>query len=210
MSDTFNIVVFISGTGSNLNSILKKQEHYNYRVVLVVSNKNDAQGLKHAEQKNIPTYTFNWDKKDKELMHLQEKIKKHEGKLIVLAGFMKILPEPFVTIFKNQIINIHPSLLPKYPGLNTHKKALENKDTFHGATVHFVNEELDAGQVISQSKIKIDDNMTVADLASQLLFREHSLYPYTIDLIAQNRVKWINNHLYFDKNILINPIELND
>ncbi|MBL4772510.1 MAG: phosphoribosylglycinamide formyltransferase [Alcanivoracaceae bacterium] len=210
MSSAYNIVVFISGTGSNLASIIDKQQQYNYTVSLVISNKKNANGLDFAKQQNIPTFTFNWDKHDRKLLHVQNIIKQHDCQLIVLAGFMKILPEPFVTVFNQKIINIHPSLLPKYPGLSTHQRVIDNGDKTHGASVHYVNTQLDAGKIISQSHINIDKNDDAESLARLLLFREHSLLPYTIGLICQNRVRWQDNELYFDNKILTTPIIIYD
>lgn len=206
MHPQFSVVVFISGTGSNLLAILENQKKYNYRVSLVVSDKKHAKGLKHAEKFDVPIYTFAWDKADKQLQHLQQVIKKHKADLIALAGFMKILPADFIAAFQNKIINIHPSLLPKYPGLNTHKKALQNQDEFHGATVHFVNNKLDAGKAIVQCQIKIEPNDTELSLSSRLLTSEHKLFPYCIGLIAQNRVEWRGLELYLDQQPLAEPL----
>jgi len=205
-----SIVVFISGTGSNLKSILEKQHQYNYKVNLVISNNEKAKGLELAKECHIPIFTFKWDKNDKDLTIVDNQIKQHKCQLIVLAGFMRILPENFVVSYKNQIINIHPSLLPKYPGLHTHQRVIDNNDDMHGATVHYVNSQLDAGQIISQTTIAVDKDVTSKELAARLLFREHSLLPFTIGLIGQNRVKWHENKLYFDHKILTTPIKFND
>ena len=210
MSSPLKIAVFISGTGSNLGSIIRNQSKYNYQVVLVVSNKESAKGLDFAREPNIPFYTFQWNKEDKELWHLQEQISQQQCELIVLAGFMKILPEAFTKAYKNKIINIHPSLLPKYPGLHTHQRALDNGDEFHGATVHYVNEELDAGQRISQTIIETKGCNDADSLATRLLVREHSLFPYTIGLIAANRVTWQNDELYLDGEKLTEPVIFNE
>ena len=210
MSSPLKIAVFISGTGSNLGSIIRNQSKYNYQVVLVVSNKESAKGLDFAREPNIPFYTFQWNKEDKELWHLQEQISLQQCELIVLAGFMKILPEAFTKAYKNKIINIHPSLLPKYPGLHTHQRALDNGDEFHGATVHYVNEELDAGQRISQTIIETKGCNDADSLATRLLVREHSLFPYTIGLIAANRVTWQNDELYLDGEKLTEPVIFNE
>ncbi|MCF6318906.1 MAG: phosphoribosylglycinamide formyltransferase [Proteobacteria bacterium] len=206
----FKIAVFISGTGSNLQSIIEKQAKYPYQVSLVFCNNEQAKGLEIARTYDIPTYIFKWDKDDVNLTKIHNRIRQANCQLIVLAGFMKILPKGFIESFKNQIINIHPSLLPKYPGLHTHQQVLDNGDKVHGATVHYVNAQLDAGKIISQSRIEILDDDNKDTLAARLLFREHSLLPHTISIIAQNRVKWHENELYFDHKILTQPIELND
>ncbi|MFK8012008.1 MAG: phosphoribosylglycinamide formyltransferase [Marinicellaceae bacterium] len=205
-----NIAVFISGTGSNLAAVIDKQQKYGYRVSLVISNKKNAIGLQHAHKNNIPVYTFTWDQQDSELLHLKNTINAHQCDLLVLAGFMKILPAPFIRYFANKIINIHPSLLPKYPGLNTHQRVIDNQDKQHGATVHFVNAQLDAGKIISQSIIEVENTVDVKSLANKLLFREHSLLPRTIALFAQNRVEWKDNMLFFEHQPLTKPIIIND
>ncbi len=210
MASVFNIAVCISGTGSNLASIIEKQEQYGYEVKLVISNKKDASGLQYALQNNIPVYSFNWDKSDDKIQHLQDVINQHSCQLIVLAGFMKILPEPFINAFNNRIINIHPSLLPKYPGLNTHQRVIDNKDKIHGATVHFVNAQLDAGKTISQSIINVENITDAKLLAEKLLFREHSLLPRTIALLAHNRVEWHGKDLFFEQKLLTQPIIFDD
>jgi len=210
MSSLFKIAVFISGTGSNLASIIEKQKQMDYQVDLVVSNNKHAKGLQFARQNSIPIYTFDWDKNDIELKHLQDEINSHQCQLVVLAGFMKILPEPFINAFPNKIINIHPSLLPKYAGLHTHQRVIDNKDKVHGATVHFVNAQLDAGKIISQTHINVDNTTDAELLAKRLLFREHSLLPRTIALLSQNRVEWHEQDLFFDQKILSKPIIIND
>ncbi|VAW39303.1 Phosphoribosylglycinamide formyltransferase [hydrothermal vent metagenome] len=210
MSSSFNIAVFISGTGSNLSSIINQQAAHNYNVAVVISNKTDAKGLKYAKAANIPYFTFTWDKHDEDLIIVQNQIRKYNCDLIVLAGFMKILPAAFTQTFANKIINIHPSLLPKYPGLHTHERVIANNDSTHGATVHYVNTQLDAGAIISQTKFAVSDNASPESLAAQLLCREHALFPHTIALIAQNRVKWCADKLYFDHEILTKPIIFDD
>ncbi len=210
MSNSFNLCVFISGTGSNLQSIIEKQEKYSYRVVLVISNKEDAKGLNYAKKAKIPVLTFKWDKNDKNLTFVQNHIKQCNCDLIVLAGFMRILPDGFINAFNNRIINIHPSLLPKYKGLHTHQRVIDNKDLIHGASVHYVNADLDAGKVITQTVIDVEKEDTAKTLATRLLFREHSLLPHTIALIGQNRVQWRANKLYFDHNELTKPLMIYD
>lgn len=210
MLNSFNVCVFISGTGSNLDSIIQKQKQHRYRVALVVSNNENAKGLEYARNADIPVYTFKWDKNDSNLTTVQKQIKNHNCDLIVLAGFMRIIPENFIKSFEYNIINIHPSLLPKYKGLHTHQRVIDNKDKMHGATVHYVNARLDGGKIISQSKIKVLESDTPESLASRLLFREHSLLPHTIALIGQNRVEWRNAKLYFDHEILTKPIVIHD
>jgi phosphoribosylglycinamide formyltransferase-1 len=123
---------------------------------------------------------------------------------------MRFLLVLFIINYTNYIFNIHPSLLPKYPGLHTYKRALDNKDEYHGASVHYVTADLDAGKVLSQYPIKIEKTDDIASLSSRLLTKEHKLYPYTIGLIRQNRVEWIKNQLYFDGQLLKQPVLMHD
>jgi phosphoribosylglycinamide formyltransferase-1 len=210
MKDSFNIVVFISGTGSNLDSLIKNQDKYNYKIALVISNNQNASGLDFARNSKIPTHTFLWDKSDQQLNQLQIEIDTVDCDLIVLAGFMRILPKGFINKYTNKIINIHPSLLPKYPGLRTHARVLESNDTLHGASVHYVTTDLDAGKVIAQYQIKVEIKDDIVSLSSRLLTKEHKLYPYTIGLIQQNRVEWNQNQLYFDGKLLKQPVLMHD
>jgi phosphoribosylglycinamide formyltransferase 1 len=174
--------VFISGTGSNLKSLIKfsKIKKSPISIDLIISNTNKAKGLSFAYQFKIKKKIFNFDNinvAEKKLLRLLEKEK---IKFICLAGFMKILSKNFIKKFDGKIINIHPSLLPKYKGLNTHSRALSNKDKFAGCTVHYVSEKLDSGKIIIQKKVKITarDNLTL--LKKKVLKQEHKLYPAAI------------------------------
>jgi phosphoribosylglycinamide formyltransferase 1 len=173
--------VFISGTGSNLKSLIKfsKIKKSPISIDLIISN-NKAKGLSFAHQFKIQKKIFNFNSinvAEKKLLRLLEKEK---IKFICLAGFMKILSKNFIKNFNGKIINIHPSLLPKYKGLNTHSRALSNKDKFAGCTVHYVSEKLDSGKIIMQKKVKITtrDNLTL--LKKKVLKQEHKLYPAAI------------------------------
>ena len=174
--------VFISGAGSNLKNIIKfsKLKQSPISIHLIVSNTNLAKGLKYADQFNITKKIFNsYNIKNTEkkilILLMKEKIS-----FICLAGFMKILSKDFIKNFNGKIINIHPSLLPKYKGLNTHHKAIANKDKFAGCTVHYVTEKLDSGKIIMQKKIKIVGKDTSISLAKKVLKQEHKLYPAAI------------------------------
>jgi formyltetrahydrofolate-dependent phosphoribosylglycinamide formyltransferase len=174
--------VFISGTGSNLKSLIKfsKIKKSPISIDLIISNTNKAKGLSFAYQFKIKKKIFNFDNinvAEKKLLRLLEKEK---IKFICLAGFMKVLSKNFIKKFDGKIINIHPSLLPKYKGLNTHSRALSNKDKFAGCTVHYVSEKLDSGKIIMQKKVKITtrDNLTL--LKKKVLKQEHKLYPAAI------------------------------
>ena len=174
--------VFISGTGSNLRSLIKfsKKKNSPISINLIISNNPDAKGLKLGKIHKIKKKVFKFEKKLKIENQILTYLKKHEIKLICLAGFMRILSKNFILKFKGKILNIHPSLLPKYKGLNTHKRALNNNDKYSGCTVHFVNSRLDSGKIILQKKIKISKNETEVSLSKKVLVQEHKLYPKAI------------------------------
>ena len=177
--------VFISGTGSNLKNILKfsKTKKSPILIDLIISNTHQAKGLKFADQFMIKKRIFNFKNfkiAEKKILSL---LKKRQIKFICLAGFMKILSKNFIKRFANKIINIHPSLLPKYKGLNTHDRAIKNKDKFAGCTVHYVTEKLDSGKIILQKKIKITAKDNSVSLAKKVLKHEHKLYPAAIKKI---------------------------
>ena len=177
--------VFISGKGSNLENLIKfsKKKTSPISINLIVSNTSYAKGLKYSKkykiQKKVIVYT---NKKIAEKKIFKFLLKKNV-KLICLAGFMKILSKNFIKKFKGKIINIHPSLLPKYKGLNTHKKAIENNDKYAGCSVHFVTAKIDSGKIIMQKKVKIKKNDTVDSLSKKILKKEHLLYPAAIKKI---------------------------
>ena len=176
-----NISVFISGRGTNLKNLIKfakKKKSFTF-INLVVSNNRKAYGLKFAKKNKIETLIINFEKKN-ETNILLKKLNENNTKLICLAGFLKILPKKFIKAFKGKIINIHPSLLPKYKGLDTHKRVLNNKEKFTGCTVHFVTEKLDAGKIILQKKIKINKSDNIKSLEKKVLEEEYKLYPKSI------------------------------
>ena len=174
--------VFISGTGSNFKNLIKfsKIKTTPISINLVISNTHKAKGLKYADQINIKKKIFNFEDikvTEKKILTL---LKKEKINFICLAGFMKILSKNFIKKFDGKIINIHPSLLPKYKGLNTHYKAIINKDKFAGCTVHYVTEKIDSGKIIMQKKIKITTKDNTVSLAKKVLEQEHKLYPAAI------------------------------
>ena len=180
--------VFISGRGSNLENLFKfsLKKKSLIKIGLVVSNNSKAKGLIFAKKKNIKNKVFSFiDKKKAENKVLKE-LKKEKVELICLAGFMKILSKNFIQKFKGKILNIHPSLLPKYKGLNTHLRAIKNKDKYSGCTVHLVNSRLDSGKIILQKKIKIKKKDTPKSLNKRILKEEHILYPKAIKKIFSN------------------------
>ena len=189
-------VILISGNGSNLQSLIDKARKIDLEICSVISNKEDAFGLKRAERANISTNFVDPNRFesredfDKQLITIIDEI---DISLIILAGYMRILSSDFINHFAGKILNIHPSLLPKFPGLNTHQKAIDAKEKYHGPTVHFATEELDGGPIISQEIVEIDSIDTEYSLAQKVLEKEHILYPRVIHWYTQNRLKLINN-----------------
>jgi len=177
--------VFISGKGSNLENLIKYSKKKTSPIIikLIISNSQKSKGLKYSKQFNIKKNVINF----KKIKLAENKILKllNENKInfICLAGFMKILSKRFIKKFKGKIINIHPSLLPKYKGLNTHKEVLKNKEKFTGCTVHYVNSKLDSGKIILQRKVKIKKTDSVKTLSAKVLSQEHKLYPAAINKI---------------------------
>ena len=174
--------VFISGAGSNLRSLINYSRNYNFpiKIALVISNTVNAKGLLIAKKYHIKhKFISPLDKKKFERNCLIE-LKKNQIKFLCLAGFMKVLSKKFINTFRHKIINIHPSLLPKYKGLNTHKRVLKNKEKYSGCTVHYVNTSLDSGKIIAKRKILIDKNETEKSLRIKILNQEHVLYAQSI------------------------------
>lgn len=198
-----NIVVLISGNGSNLQAIINacRANKITGNVVAVLSNKADAYGLERAKIADIPAYfvdpTLYNDKADYDKA-LIEQIDAYQPDIVVLAGFMRILSPDFVTHYQHKLLNIHPSLLPKYPGLHTHRQVLANKDSFHGVTVHFVTEELDGGPMIIQARIPVLPNDTEQSLQTRIQAEEYRIYPLAIGWLADERLKMQNNQAFLD------------
>jgi len=174
--------VFISGAGSNLQNLLKfsKTKKSPISIDLIISNTRKAKGLKYADQFNIKKKIFNFKNIKIDEKNILMFVKKEKIKFICLAGFMRILSKNFIKTFNGKIINIHPSLLPKYKGLHTHERAIKNKDKFAGCTIHYVSKKLDSGKIIMQKKIKINSNDNANSLAKKVLKLEHKLYPAAI------------------------------
>ena len=174
--------VFISGTGSNLKSLIKfsKKKNSPISIELIISDNIKAKGLKFGKNFKILSKVFVYKNKTIAEKKIISEIKNNNIKLICLAGFMKILSKNFIKSFKGKILNIHPSLLPKYKGLNTHQRAISNSDKYSGCTVHFVNSKLDSGRIILQKKVKISKSDTTKSLAKKILTQEHKLYPKAI------------------------------
>mgnify|MGYP001392461311 CR=1 FL=1 len=178
-----NTSIFISGKGSNLLSLIKysKIKKSKININLVISNNKLSKGLKYAKKNKINYHIINYSKKKQAESKIIRHLKKNKIDLICLAGFMKILSSDFIRKFKNPILNIHPSLLPKYKGLNTHRRVIKNKDKYSGATVHLVTPKLDSGKIILQKKVRISKEDTEKILAEKVLNIEHKLYPAAIE-----------------------------
>ena len=181
-SNKIKTAVFISGTGSNLKLLIKfsKLKKSPISIELIISNNSKSKGLVYGKIYKIKKNVIDFKKKAAAEKEMLLKLKKNKINLICLAGFMKILSKNFIYKFKGQILNIHPSLLPRYKGLDTHEKAIKNKDEYSGCTVHFVNSKLDSGKIILQKKVKLNKNETSRTLAKKILIQEHRLYPKAI------------------------------
>ena len=180
--------VFISGRGSNLKSLIKysKSKKSIIKIKLVVSNNSNAKGIKFAKKSKIKFYVSNYNNVDISENQILKRLNKLNIELVCLAGFMKILSKKFITKFKKPILNIHPSLLPKYKGLNTHQKVLNNKEKTSGSTVHLVNSKLDSGKIILQKKVRVLKTDNVKSLEKKILKIEHKLYPEAIRKFLSN------------------------
>jgi len=180
--------VFISGKGSNLKNLIKfsLKKISPIEVNLIISNNVKAKGLIFAKLYKIKKKVYNYDKKKISEKRMLKDLKSNDIKLICLAGFMKILSKDFIRKFKGKILNIHPSLLPKYKGLNTHDRVIQNKEKYSGCTVHLVNSKLDSGKIILQKKVKLSKNETPTSLQKKILKYEHILYPRAINKLFAN------------------------
>ncbi len=204
------IGVLISGSGSNLQAIIDHQKlHSNlYEITLVISNKADAYGLVRAENANISTMVIDhtqYNDREEFDAKLQQALEEAKIDFIVLAGFMRILTKDFTQHFLGKMINIHPSLLPKYTGLHTHQRALDARDKEHGLSIHFVTPELDGGPVILQAVVKIDPNETETSLKEKVHQQEHIAYPIVIEWFALGRLSFKDNQAWLDQKILKQP-----
>ena len=177
--------VFISGTGSNLKNLIKfsKYKKSPIQIKCVISDNKYAKGLDYAKKFKIEKKVFKFDKENKNEKKILDFLEKNQIFLICLAGFMKILSKNFIKKFRGKILNIHPSLLPKYKGLNTHQRVIDNNEKFSGCTVHFVNSKLDSGKIILQKRVKISKNETEKSLTKKILIQEHKIYPKAISKI---------------------------
>ena len=187
-NNLISTAVFISGRGTNLKSLIKfsKKKNSPINIKLIISNTNKAKGLKYSKVYKIQKKVIDFKNKniaEKKLLNL---LSKKKIRFICLAGFMKILSKKFIKKFSGKIVNIHPSLLPKYKGLNTHQKALKNNDKYSGCTVHYVNDKVDSGKIILQKKVKIKRKDSLNTLTKKVLLEEHKLYPKAISKVFKN------------------------
>ncbi|MBJ8504809.1 phosphoribosylglycinamide formyltransferase [Acinetobacter seifertii] len=201
------IAVLVSGNGSNLQALIDAR--LSGQIVGVLSNKADAYALERAQNANIATAVISH--KDfpsradfDEAMHQQ--LMAWQADVVILAGFMRILTANFVDKWQGKMLNIHPSLLPAYKGVNTHQRVLNTGDRLHGCTVHFVTSELDAGQAIAQSAIEVKEHDNVATLAERVHKLEHFIYPQVAEWLCNGQLTWKNGHAYFRNQILEHPI----
>mgnify|MGYP001199410773 CR=1 FL=1 len=180
--------IFISGTGSNLENLIKfsLKKKSPIEVILIMSNNSKAKGLKYAKIYKIKKKIYDYNKKKISETKILKDLKSNNIKLICLAGFMKILSKDFIRRFRGRILNIHPSLLPKYKGLKTHERVIKNKEKYSGCTVHLVNSKLDSGKVVLQERVKLSKKETASSLQKRILKYEHKLYPRAINKLFAN------------------------
>ena len=210
ISATKKIVVLISGNGTNLQALIDKLHNsevasHKTEIVAVISNKADAYGLQRAADAGINYQVVlndGMNSREQYDQQLSETIDKFQPDLVLMAGFMRILTTPFVEKYLGKMLNIHPSLLPKYRGVNTHQRAIDAGDNEHGATVHFVTPELDSGPTVLQAKVPVFAEDKVEELAARVLTQEHSIYPLAAQWFLSERLKMVNNQAVLDGNIL--------
>ncbi len=208
-----NIVILISGRGSNMEAVVRaaETEAWPARIAAVISNKPEAKGLAFAQARGIPTAVV----PNKEFATraefdaaLREVIDRFAPDLVVLAGFMRILTAPFVEHYEGRMLNIHPSLLPLFPGLGTHQQAIDAGVAEHGATVHFVTAELDHGPVVAQARVPVLPGDTEDSLSARVLVEEHKLYPYAVRLFVEDRLEIVNGEVVIRDAALAEPTSI--
>lgn len=207
MSDDYRIVVLLSGSGTTLQSMIDAE--LPATIAAVISNQPDAFGLERAEEVNIPTKTLrhnNYASRDAFDTDLQQLIDTYQPDLVVLAGFMRILSDQFVSHYTGRLINIHPSLLPKYKGMHTHQRVMDNGEPLHGSSVHFVNSELDGGPVLLQARLPVLPSDSVESLELRIKTKEHLIYPTAIRWFVEGRIKLIDNEIYMDDKKMNGPV----
>ncbi|MCG7199996.1 phosphoribosylglycinamide formyltransferase [Marinobacter pelagius] len=209
------ILVLVSGSGTNLQALIDASQERDFpgQIIAVGSNRPGAFALERAAQANIKTFVVDhtgYESREEFDAALMAEIRRHNPDLIVLAGFMRILTTDFVRAFRGTMLNIHPSLLPKYTGLNTHQRAIEAGDTLHGVSIHFVTEELDGGPVIAQAEVNVAPDDTPESLAEKVQEKEHILYPIVVRWFCEGRIQLGSDYILFDGEILKAPMRLPD
>ena len=207
------IAVLFSGNGTNMQSVIKhvRQGRINAQIACAISNRADAYGLTRAKQAGIPTHVVEHGQYPSRQLFEKELIRVLESygvETVVLAGFMRVFSEVFVKRFANRILNIHPSLLPKYAGLGTHHRVLAAKDSQHGCSVHFVTEELDEGPLVLQAKVPVFETDDVHSLIRRVLEKEHMVFPLAIRWLCEGKLLCNDGTVYFNDKILERPLQL--
>ncbi len=207
-----NIVVLISGSGSNLQAIIDAiaDGKLHARITAVISNRPHVKGLQRARDAGIPAETLDhtdFDSRESFDQSLIKLIDQYQPGLVVLAGFMRILTDDFVSHYDGRMLNIHPSLLPEFRGLNTHQRALDANVRQHGVSVHYVSNELDGGPLVLQAVIDVNENDTAETLQQKVHQQEHIIYPMVIEWVAQQRLQVINQQVYLDNKALDSPLK---
>jgi phosphoribosylglycinamide formyltransferase-1 len=207
MSTDYRIVVLLSGSGTTLQSIIDAKLPAN--IVAVISNKPNVRGLSRAQEAGIPAHVLDHttfpSRQDFDL-ELQTLIDQQRPDLVVLAGFMRILSDDFVHQYYGRLINIHPSLLPKYKGTHTHQRVMDDGDPLHGSSVHFVNTELDSGPILLQARLPVLATDSVESLELRVKVKEHLIYPTAISWLAEGRIELKGNEVYMDGKKMSGPV----
>ncbi len=211
MAKPLSLVVLVSGGGSNLQAIIEAVQSGAIKATIaaVISNNAAAYGLERARLADIPAISLvhtDYKSRDAFDQALQQTIDEYSPELVVLAGFMRLLGDDFVNHYAGRILNIHPSLLPKYRGLNTHQRALDAGESQHGATVHFVTPALDSGPLIIQASVAINNNDNATTLAARVLEQEHRIYPLAITWFVEQRLRLEQGQVLLDDEVLSQPI----
>ena len=206
-----SVVVLLSGHGSNLQALIDACQHLPASIVAVVANRPNAYGLTRAQQNNIPAHCIDstlFENRDAFDLALQQHIDTYHPDYILLAGFMRRLGCQFTNHFRGRLLNIHPSLLPKYPGLKTHEKVLAAQDTYHGCTIHYVTPVIDAGPIIFQASCPVRSQDTLASLRERVQQLEHKSYPRVLHMLCEGRLTLNKSTVFFDNEPLTYPLTL--
>jgi len=207
MSNNYRIVVLLSGSGTTLQSMIDAD--LPATICAVISNKAGVMGLERAQKANIPSHVLDhtaFPTREAFDLELKKLIEQQQADLVVLAGFMRILSDDFVNHYHGKLINIHPSLLPKYKGMHTHQRVMDDGEPLHGSSVHFVNTELDGGPVVLQARVPVLPSDDVNTLELRIKSKEHLIYPTAISWLAEGRVELKNDEVYMDQSKMSGPV----